>query len=84
MCSTIGPALKTDWWNRTCFGDEVERSVYVDPTTGEILQSLETVNIYPVKHFVSTQRPTGKAPSPLSGKELKQRLDVLNSPGPAA
>jgi len=31
--------------------------------------------------LVITQRPTGRAPSPLSGKKLKQRLDVLNSQG---
>ena len=62
------------------FGDEVEAIRYVDPTTGEILQSLEAVNIYPAKHFVTPQRPAGirHQRHPLGAKE---RLDVLNGEG---
>jgi len=36
--------MKTDWCESNWFGDEVEADhVMLDPTTGEILQSLETV-----------------------------------------
>ena len=43
----IGPAYEDRLVRVELFGDEVEAIRYVDPTTGEILQSLETVNIYP-------------------------------------
>jgi len=35
------------------FGDEVDAIRYVDPVTGGILQSLDTLNIYPARHFVT-------------------------------
>ena len=43
----IGPAYEDRLVRVELFGDEVEAIRYVDPTTGEILQSLETINIYP-------------------------------------
>ncbi|MEI7554585.1 excinuclease ABC subunit UvrB [Candidatus Chlorohelix sp.] len=36
------------------FGDEVERITEVDPLTGEILRELDSVDIYPAKHFVTS------------------------------
>jgi excinuclease ABC subunit B len=35
------------------FGDEIEAIRYVDPVTGEILQSMNAVSIYPARHFVT-------------------------------
>ena len=49
----IGPAYEDRLVRIELFGDEVEAIRYVDPTTGEILQSLDAVNIYPAKHFVT-------------------------------
>ena len=37
------------------FGDEVERIVEVDPLTGELLVERHEVDIYPAKHFVTTE-----------------------------
>ena len=37
------------------FGDEIEAIRYVDPVTGEILQSMNGVSIYPARHFVTPQ-----------------------------
>ncbi len=36
------------------FGDEIDRLLSVDPLTGEILNELENVEIYPAKHFVTS------------------------------
>ncbi|NWJ47447.1 MAG: excinuclease ABC subunit UvrB [Chloroflexi bacterium] len=36
------------------FGDEVDRITEVDPLTGEILRELDSVDIYPAKHFVTS------------------------------
>ena len=44
----IGPAYEDRLVRIELFGDEVEAIRYVDPTTGEILQSIDAVNIYPV------------------------------------
>ena len=37
------------------FGDEIERIVEVDPLTGELLVERLEVDIYPAKHFVTTE-----------------------------
>ncbi|MEN8613800.1 excinuclease ABC subunit UvrB [Dehalogenimonas sp. THU2] len=36
------------------FGDEIERMVRIDPLTGEMLEELKMVDIYPAKHFVTS------------------------------
>jgi excinuclease ABC subunit B len=36
------------------FGDEVERILSLDPLTGEVLNEMEQVDIYPAKHFVTS------------------------------
>jgi excinuclease ABC subunit B len=37
------------------FGDEIEAIRYLDPVTGEILNQLEALNIYPARHFVTPE-----------------------------
>ena len=76
----IGPAYEDRLVRIELFGDEVEAIRYVDPTTGEILQSLETVNIYPAKHFV-TPKDRLEAAIAAIRDELRQRLDELYSQG---
>jgi excinuclease ABC subunit B len=76
----IGPAYEDRLVRIELFGDEVEAIRYVDPTTGEILQSLETVNIYPAKHFVTPKDRLEAALTAIRA-ELHQRLDELNSQG---
>ncbi len=36
------------------FGDEVDRIVQIDPLTGELLAELDSIDIYPAKHFVTS------------------------------
>ena len=76
----IGPAYEDRLVRIELFGDEVEAIRYVDPTTGEILQSLETINIYPAKHFVTPKERLEDAIKEIRG-ELRERLDVLNEQG---
>ncbi|URR34426.1 excinuclease ABC subunit UvrB [Thermosynechococcus sp. HN-54] len=49
----IGPAYEDRIIRVEFFGDEIEAIRYVDPLTGETLQSVERLNIYPAKHFVT-------------------------------
>ena len=76
----IGPAYEDRLVRIELFGDEVEAIRYVDPTTGEILQSLDTINIYPAKHFVTPKERLGEAIQAIR-TELRERLDVLNGQG---
>jgi excinuclease ABC subunit B len=43
------------------FGDEIERIVRLDPLTGEMLADLNSIDIYPAKHFVTSQEKLTKA-----------------------
>jgi excinuclease ABC subunit B len=76
----IGPAYEDRLVRIELFGDEVEAIRYVDPTTGEILQSLESINIYPAKHFVTPKERLEGAIKEIR-QELRERLDVLNEQG---
>ena len=76
----IGPAYDDRLVRIELFGDEVEAIRYVDPTTGEILQSLEDINIYPAKHFVTPKDRLDDAIKAIRS-ELRDRLDCLNGEG---
>ena len=76
----IGPAYEDRLVRVEMFGDEVEAIRYVDPTTGEILQSLETINIYPAKHFVTPKERLQSAIQSIR-LELSDRLAELHTQG---
>jgi len=76
----IGPAYEDRLVRIELFGDEVEAIRYVDPTTGEILQSLDAINIYPAKHFVTPKDRLSAAVQAIRD-ELRERLEVLNGEG---
>ncbi|MFM7264843.1 MAG: excinuclease ABC subunit UvrB [Cyanobium sp.] len=76
----IGPAYEDRLVRVELFGDEVEAIRYVDPTTGEILQSLEAISIYPAKHFVTPKERLEGAIRAIR-QELRDRLDELNGQG---
>lgn len=76
----IGPAYEDRLVRIELFGDEIEAIRYVEPTTGEILQSLDTINIYPAKHFVTPKERLEGAIAEIRG-ELHDRLDLLNREG---
>ena len=60
------------------FGDEIEAIRYVDPVTGEILQSMNAVSIYPARHFVTPQERLEAACLNIR-QELEGRLIELES-----
>jgi len=76
----IGPAYEDRLVRIELFGDEAEAIRYVDPTTGETLQSLQAVSIYPAKHFVT---PKGRLDAAVEAicEELRDRLEWLNAQG---
>ena len=76
----IGPAYEDRLIRIELFGDEVEAIRYVDPTTGEILESLEQVSVYPAKHFVTPKERLESAISAIRS-ELKTQLDKFTHEG---
>ena len=60
------------------FGDEIERIISLNPVTGEILEDLDHVEIYPAKHFITQEERLRQAISDIE-TELEQRLTFLKS-----
>ncbi len=58
------------------FGDEIERISVVDLVTRKVIEELDTVSIYPAKHFVTTQENVERAISQIEF-ELRDRLAEL-------
>ena len=76
----IGPAYEDRLIRIEFFGEEVEAIRFVDPTTGEILESLEQVSVYPAKHFVTPKERLESAISAIKS-ELKTQLDKFTYEG---
>ena len=60
----------------TFFGDEIERIISVQPVTGEILNEIEEIEIFPAKHFITQEDRLKKAISDIE-TELAERLLFL-------
>jgi excinuclease ABC subunit B len=58
------------------FGDEIERITEIDPLTGELLHELDSVDIYPAKHFVTSHQKLMLAIESIK-QELAERLAEL-------
>jgi excinuclease ABC subunit B len=58
------------------FDEEVESICLLDPLTGEILQKLERITIYPKSHYVTPRQVVLDAVETI-GAELKVRLEQL-------
>lgn len=58
------------------FGDEVEALRLIDPVTGEILQSLDKLSIYPARHFVTPEETLEKACKQIQA-EMEQQVAFL-------
>lgn len=72
----IGPAYEDRIIRIEFFGDEIDAIRYIDPITGATLQSMESVNIYPAKHFVTPEDRLEAACTAIQD-ELKERLAEL-------
>jgi excinuclease ABC subunit B len=68
-------AVRIDFW-----GDEVERILQIDPLTGEVLGELEEIDIYPAKHFVTSQDKLEAAMRDIE-RELEERVEWFRRQG---
>ncbi len=62
------------------FGDDAERIVEIDPLTGEVLRELDSVDIYPAKHLVTSHDKLMRAIETIK-EELGERLAELKGQG---
>ena len=62
------------------FGDVIDRIVEIDPLTGELLAELNSVDIYPAKHFVTSHDKLMLAIESIK-QELEERLSELKQQG---
>ncbi|MCL6589466.1 MAG: excinuclease ABC subunit UvrB [Firmicutes bacterium] len=62
------------------FGDEVEKILEIDPITGEVLQSLNEIMIYPATHFITSEEKMKLAMKEIEA-ELESRLRELREAG---
>jgi excinuclease ABC subunit B len=60
------------------FGDDIERITTLDPVTGELLNELDSVDIYPARHFVTSHDKLMRAID-LIQEELAEQLKFLRS-----
>ena len=60
------------------FGDDVERIAKVDPVTGERLEELEEITIFPASHYVTDGNTIHRAISDIEA-ELQQQLAEFES-----
>ncbi len=61
-------AVRIEFW-----GDEIERISIIDSITGDVLQQVDNVPIYPAKYFVTTRDQVNKAIQAID-EELRERL----------
>lgn len=59
------------------FGDYIDRMMWMDPLTGEVLKDLEEITIYPASHHVATEEAKKHAIITIQ-EELRERLAVMS------
>jgi len=76
----IGPAYEDRIIRVEFFGDEIDAIRYVDPVTGGIIQSLNALNIYPARHFVTPDERLEEACEAIE-TELHEQMSQLQEAG---
>jgi len=66
-------AYRVQFW-----GDEIEKIFKIDPITGQIIEEVEHLAIYPGSHYVTPAQQLGRAIKSIQ-EELQVRLAQLNS-----
>ncbi|HUF84931.1 MAG TPA: excinuclease ABC subunit UvrB [Acidimicrobiia bacterium] len=76
----VFPAYEERAVRISLFGDEVERISSVDPMTGEIVEELERLVLFPASHYVTSDEGMKRAIAQIEA-ELKDRLAWLEQHG---
>ncbi|MBI3618321.1 MAG: excinuclease ABC subunit UvrB [Candidatus Omnitrophica bacterium] len=76
----VYPAYKQEAVRVQFFGDTIEKISAIDPVSGNEIQRLTKVVVYPAKHFITSPDNIDRA-RVLIEEELEQRLKELKSAG---
>ena len=76
----IGPAYEDRIIRVEFFGDEIDSIKYVDPVTGATLKTMDSVNLYPARHFVTPEDRLEEACNAIEA-EMKESLVKMESEG---
>ncbi len=76
----IFPAYEETIYRVEYFGDEVDRILRMNPVTGEILEEMREVTVYPATHYVAGQERLLRAVGAIE-IELHERLKELEGKG---
>ncbi|MDJ0663600.1 MAG: excinuclease ABC subunit UvrB [Acidimicrobiia bacterium] len=76
----IFPAYEETIYRVEYFGDEIDRILRMNPVTGEILEELREVMVYPATHYVAGQERMLRAVADIE-VELHERLQQLERQG---
>ena len=74
----IFPAYEDTAIKVELFGDEIDKIKHINPLTADVIAELDSIGIYPAKHFVTSQDKIERA-IVLIESELKERLYELRS-----
>jgi excinuclease ABC subunit B len=77
---TVMPAYEDLAVRVDFFGDEVERILQLDPLTGEVLAEMDSLDIFPAKHFVTSTDKLEQAIDDIEA-ELAERYQMLQERG---
>ena len=69
----IFPAYAETAYRITLFGDEVERIQHFDPLTGEILDEIDHIAVWPATHYVTEEETLERAVVEIHD-EMNERL----------
>ncbi|MFP5328048.1 MAG: DEAD/DEAH box helicase family protein, partial [Acidimicrobiia bacterium] len=76
----VHPAYEETAVRIELFGDEIERIVKMDPVTGEIVEVLEELIIFPATHYVAGEERMRRAIAGIES-ELQERLAFFEKEG---
>jgi excinuclease ABC subunit B len=76
----VYPAYEESLARVEYFGDTVERILRMSPVTGEVLEELSELWVYPATHYVTTQERMARARGAIE-EELAGRLGELDQQG---
>ncbi len=74
----VFPAYAESAYRIELFGDEVDRISQIDTTTGEVVAKLDSVEIYPAKHFMTDAEIFDEALINIE-LELQERIEEFKS-----
>jgi excinuclease ABC subunit B len=74
----VQPAYAETAYRVEFFGDEVERITEIDVLTGEIVNDLDEIEIFPAKHYITSQEKLQRAVGEIE-QELEAQIALFKS-----